>query len=73
MSVLTVEHLTKDYGQGRGVFDVSFAVDQGEVFGFLGLGDMACANHMIRKLQHEPLFVRRRAWTLNSKNNLRTV
>jgi ABC-type Na+ transport system ATPase subunit NatA len=36
MSMITVEHLTKDYGQGRGVFDVSFAVNKGEVFGFLG-------------------------------------
>ena len=26
----------KDYGKGRGVFDVSFAVQLGEVFGFLG-------------------------------------
>jgi ABC-2 type transport system ATP-binding protein len=36
LSVLQVEHLTKDYGSGRGVFDVSFAIEQGEVFGFLG-------------------------------------
>ncbi|BAE85599.1 ABC transporter ATP-binding protein [Desulfitobacterium hafniense] len=36
MSVLQVEHLTKDYGSGRGVFDVSFEVQKGEVFGFLG-------------------------------------
>jgi len=36
MSVIEVEHLTKDYGSGRGVFDVSFHVDSGEVFGFLG-------------------------------------
>ena len=36
MSVLKVEHLTKDYGNGKGVFDVSFEVEQGEVFGFLG-------------------------------------
>jgi ABC-2 type transport system ATP-binding protein len=36
LSVLKVEHLTKDYGSGRGVFDVSFEVEQGEVFGFLG-------------------------------------
>ena len=36
MSVIEVEHLTKDYGFGRGVFDVSFHVDEGEVFGFLG-------------------------------------
>lgn len=34
--VLEVEHLTKDYGSGRGVFDVSIHVDRGEVFGFLG-------------------------------------
>ena len=34
--MITVENLTKDYGQGRGVFDVSFAVQKGEVFGFLG-------------------------------------
>lgn len=36
MSVLKVEHLTKDYGENKGVFDVSFAIEQGEVFGFLG-------------------------------------
>ena len=36
MSVIEVSHLTKDYGSGRGVFDVSFHVDEGEVFGFLG-------------------------------------
>ena len=36
MEVIKVEKLTKDYGQGRGVFDISFAIPQGEVFGFLG-------------------------------------
>lgn len=36
MSVIEVNHLTKDYGFGRGVFDVSINVEQGEVFGFLG-------------------------------------
>lgn len=36
MHTIEVEHLTKDYGSGRGVFDVSIAVDRGEVFGFLG-------------------------------------
>lgn len=36
MSVIEVNDLTKDYGGGRGVFDVSFAVEKGEVFGFLG-------------------------------------
>jgi ABC-2 type transport system ATP-binding protein len=36
MDVIEVNHLTKDYGSGRGVFDVSFKVHEGEVFGFLG-------------------------------------
>ena len=36
MSVIEVDHLTKDYGSGRGVFDVSFKIEKGEVFGFLG-------------------------------------
>ncbi len=36
MHTIEVEHLTKDYGSGRGVFDVSIAVGKGEVFGFLG-------------------------------------
>ena len=36
MHIIEVDHLTKDYGFGRGVFDVSFHVDKGEVFGFLG-------------------------------------
>ena len=36
MSVIEVNHLTKDYGFGRGVFDVSIWVEKGEVFGFLG-------------------------------------
>lgn len=34
--VIEVSNLTKDYGFGRGVFDVSIHVDSGEVFGFLG-------------------------------------
>ena len=34
--VIEVNALTKDYGSGRGVFDVSFSVNRGEVFGFLG-------------------------------------
>lgn len=35
-NIIEVEKLTKDYGFGRGVFDVSFNVKEGEVFGFLG-------------------------------------
>lgn len=36
MAVIEVSHLTKDYGHGRGVFDVSMSVNKGECYGFLG-------------------------------------
>ena len=36
MNVIEVKDLTKDYGSGRGVFNVSLSVQKGEVFGFLG-------------------------------------
>ncbi len=35
-NIIEIDHLTKDYGFSRGVFDVSFHVKKGEVFGFLG-------------------------------------
>lgn len=34
--VIEVKNLTKDYGNNRGVFDISFKVNKGEVFGFVG-------------------------------------
>ena len=33
---ISVKNLTKDYGFGRGVFDISFDVEKGEMFGFVG-------------------------------------
>ena len=36
MSVIEISHITKDYGRGKGVFDLCFCVEKGEVFGFLG-------------------------------------
>jgi ABC-2 type transport system ATP-binding protein len=35
-AIIEVEHLTKSYGNNRGIIDVSFQVEEGEVFGFLG-------------------------------------
>jgi len=35
-NVISVRNLTKDYGNNQGIFNVSFDVRQGEVFGFLG-------------------------------------
>lgn len=34
--VISVKGLTKDYGRGRGVFDISFDVYRGTVFGYCG-------------------------------------
>jgi ABC-2 type transport system ATP-binding protein len=36
MAVIKVDQLTKDYGNSKGVFNVSFEVENGETFGFLG-------------------------------------
>ena len=34
--VISIRNLTKSYGKKRGVIDVSFDVNEGEIFGFIG-------------------------------------
>src|SRR5512147_1461854 len=36
MSIIEVNKLTKYYGKARGIVDVSFTEDEGEIFGFIG-------------------------------------
>ncbi len=36
MSIIEVNHLTKYYGKSRGIVDVSFGEEEGEIFGFIG-------------------------------------
>jgi ABC-2 type transport system ATP-binding protein len=36
MSIIEVDHLTKYYGKARGIVDVSFNIEEGEIFGFIG-------------------------------------
>ena len=36
MSEINIQNLTRDYGSGKGIFNVSIQVEKGEVFGFLG-------------------------------------
>ncbi len=35
-NVIEVTSLTKDYGEGRGIFDISFTLKKGETLGFVG-------------------------------------
>jgi len=36
MNVIEINNLTKTYGKSRGITDISFNVEQGEIFGFIG-------------------------------------
>ncbi len=36
MNVIEIQNLTKNYGKSRGIVDVSFNVEEGEIFGFIG-------------------------------------
>ena len=36
MAIIEVERLTKFYGKSRGIVDVSFSQEAGEIFGFIG-------------------------------------
>lgn len=54
MSVISIKNLTRDYGEGRGVFDLTFDVGQGEAFGFLGpngAGKTTTIRHLLGFIQ----------------------
>jgi len=56
MSVCEIWGLTRDYGKGRGVFDLSFSINRGEVFGFLGpngAGKTTTIRHLMGFLKPE--------------------
>jgi ABC-2 type transport system ATP-binding protein len=36
MAYMEIEHMTKDYGEGRGIFDINLSIEKGDVFGFVG-------------------------------------
>lgn len=36
MSIIELNHLTKDYGEGHGVFDLNLKIEKGEMVGFVG-------------------------------------
>jgi len=47
---IEVNHITKDYGHGQGIFDLNLEIAQGEVFGFVGTngaGKTTTIRHMM--------------------------
>ena len=34
--IIRLDHLTKDYGEQRGIFDVTMSIGEGEMIGFVG-------------------------------------
>ena len=56
MSVIKIDNLVRDYGGGKGIFNISFHVDQGEAFGFLGpngAGKTTTIRHLMGFLKPE--------------------
>lgn len=47
MKVIEIDRLTHDYGNQKGIFDLSLTINQGKVFGFLGPNG-ACKTTTIR-------------------------
>ena len=50
MSYIEVENVTKDYGEGKGIFNISFEIEQGEMFGYVGTngaGKTTTIRHML--------------------------
>ena len=54
--MIEISHLTKDYGGGKGIFDIDLNVDEGEVFGFVGIngaGKTTTIRHLMGFLKPE--------------------
>ncbi len=50
MAYINIKHLTKDYGNGQGIFDLSLEVEKGEIYGFVGVngaGKTTTIRHMM--------------------------
>lgn len=50
IEVIEVNHLTKDYGEHKGIFDLSLSIRKGEVYGFIGpngAGKSTTMRHMM--------------------------
>ena len=70
--------MTKDYGDGRGIFDINLSIEKGEVFGFVGTngaGKTTTIRHLMGFLNHKAEVRPLMGWIagripLKSKNGL---
>lgn len=56
MACIDINGLTKDYGQGHGIFDMTLSVEEGETFGFVGIngaGKTTTIRHLMGFLNPE--------------------
>ena len=59
--VIELNHVTKDYGKGRGIFDISFKIPKGCVFGYCGTngsGKTTTLRHIMGFLKPDSGYVR---------------
>jgi ABC-2 type transport system ATP-binding protein len=64
--MIQIHNLTKRYGVGKGVFDLTLAVPEGEVFGYLGpngAGKTTTIRHLLGFLNPMRAAVRLTDWT----------
>lgn len=60
MEQIKVENLVKRYGNKKGVFDINFSIEKGEVFGFLGpngAGKTTTIRHLMGFIKPDSGFV----------------
>lgn len=56
MACIEMNGVTKDYGQGRGIFDMTLSIEEGETFGFVGIngaGKTTTIRHLMGFLKPE--------------------
>ena len=56
MPMIEIKNMTKDYGQGTGIFDISLSIEKGDVFGFVGIngaGKTTTIRHLMGFLKPE--------------------
>ncbi len=56
MSLIKINKMTKDFGDGRGIFDISLSIEKGEAYGFVGVngaGKSTTIRHLMGFLRPE--------------------